>query len=385
MMLQSTWLEGFECLGDKCEDTCCKGWGMQVDKATIARYEAEAPELMEFVTSGEVEHIMKRDAETDHCVKFDNGWCGIHAAKGTEFLGDACHFFPRVTRQLGETVVQTATISCPEVARRALLAPTDTKWVKPETDRTPLSLANYLPDGLENDKALEIHEAFLQAAIADGTPAGEVIAQFHAVAQSMQMIDIATWPMAVGFYLKSADSRLGTPEAKTEDPFHLYHSLAGLVGAARKSNRPRLEAVLGTMHKALDIQIDAATSTIAFGINSMSNLQTMREGWKFVDDQWQPYFKRWVRAQLGMALFPFSGFGETLTDRITIIGVRLATLRLALQCHLFVHQTLSEEEAITITQSLARFLDHLADPALTMQIYTETGWTKTTRLQGLFL
>jgi len=358
---------------------------MQVDKATVARYEAEAPELMEFVTSGEAEHIMKRDAETDYCVKFDKGWCGIHAAKGTDFLGDACHFFPRVTRQLGDTVLQTATISCPEVARRALLASTDTDWAEPETGRTPFSLTNYLPDGLENDKALDVHKAFLQAAIAEDASAGQIVARLHAVVQSMQMVDIATWPMAVEFYLKSADSRLSSPEAKTEDPFHLYHSLAGLVGAARKSNRPRLEAVLETLEKALDIQTDITTGAIDFGPDSMKNLQSMREGWQFVNDQWQPYFKRWIRAQLGTALFPFAGFGETLTDRITIIGVRLATLQLALQSHLFVHQTLTEEDAITITQSLARFLDHLADPTLTMQIYNETGWVKTSRLQGLFI
>ena len=380
-MLTSAWLQDFECLGDKCEDTCCKGWGMQVDKATVAKYEAQAPELLDFVTSGEAEHIMKRDAETDYCVKFDKGWCGIHAKKGSDFLGDACHFFPRVTRQLGDITLQTASISCPEITRRALLSDPPSDWAEQEPDRVPFSLKDYLPDDLEATKALQVHEAFLQAAMAEDAGAGQIIARLHAVAESLRLVDQATWSMAAGFYLKSADTRLTQAEPKLEDPFHLYHALAGLVGAAKPSSRPRLEAVLATMQQALDIQTEGAN--ISFGPNSQQNLQRMREGWSFVDAQWQPFFKRWIRAQLGMALFPFAGFGETLTDRITIIGVRLATLKLALQCHLFQHQALTQEDAIQIAQSLARFLDHLADPTLSMQIYTETGWVKTSRLWGL--
>jgi lysine-N-methylase len=383
-MLQNHWLSDFECLGDKCEDTCCKGWGMQVDKGTIARYEKEAPELLEAVTSGEAEHIMKRDPETDYCIKFDAGWCGVHAAKGTDFLGDACHFFPRVTRQLGDITLQTASLSCPEITRRALLQEPQKEWHQAEDGRLPFTIKDYLPTELESAKALEVHEAFLEAAMAEDADAGKIIARLHAVVQSMEMVDKATWPMAAGFYLKSADSRLTHPERKTEDPFHLYHSLAGLVSAARPSKRPRLEETLETMRAALDIHVDHTTGSIAFGANSMSNLDQLREGWKFVDEQWQPIFKRWIRTQLGMALFPYAGFGETMVDRITILGVRLATVQLALQCQLFQHQTLDEAEAIQIIQSLSRFLDHLADPTLSMQIYQETGWVKTSRLWGLF-
>ena len=383
-MLQSAWLKDFECLGDKCADTCCKGWGMQVDKATVAKYKTEAPELMEYVTSGEAEHIMKRDEETDYCVKFDNGWCGIHAAKGTDFLGDACHFFPRVTRSLGDVTLQTASLSCPEITRRALTDESANDFSNEADIRTPFSLSDYLPESLEPQQALEIHSAFLDAAIAQDTSAGMIIARLHAVTQSLAMVDQSTWSMAVGFYLKSADSRLTQPEAKTEDPFYLYHALAGLVGAAKTSSRPRLEAVLQTMKQALDITANAETGEISFGENSMANLTQMGEGWQFVNDEWQPFFKRYIRAQLGVALFPFSGFGETLTDRITIIGVRLATLKLAMQAHLFIHKALTEEDALTIAQSLSRFLDHLADPTFSMNIYTETGWVKTSRLWGLF-
>lgn len=93
----------FSCLGDKCEDTCCKSWSMQLDDVTFRKYESEAPELLDAVAQGhDGGHIMRRDKQTDFCVKFTDGLCGIHKDYGSDFLGDACHFFPRVTRQVGD-------------------------------------------------------------------------------------------------------------------------------------------------------------------------------------------------------------------------------------------------------------------------------------------
>ena len=76
-------LEKFQCLGDACPDTCCQGWGMQVDKAHIDLYAAKAPELLSAVTSGEADYVMRRDPATDHCIKFDQGW-GLVRASNTQ-------------------------------------------------------------------------------------------------------------------------------------------------------------------------------------------------------------------------------------------------------------------------------------------------------------
>lgn len=97
-----------------------------------------------------------------------------------------------------------------------------------------------------------------------------------------------------------------------------------------------------------------------------------------------PIFRRWIAAQRAVALFPFGGFGETLSDRVTILGVRFATLKLALMSACQMKGGLIvEDEVVRVIQSLARFLDHLADPALSMQIYTETGWVREPRLRAL--
>jgi len=162
--MQTKAVEQFTCLGGECPDTCCKGWGMQLTKETVDKYTREAPELMEAVSTGEAEFIMRRDPVTDYCVKFDAGWCGIHRDYGEDFLGDACHFYPRVTRALGGTIITTAALSCPETARLMLYGDDTLAMGARSEMRTPFSLRNVLPEHLNEDAALAIHQQFLDVA-----------------------------------------------------------------------------------------------------------------------------------------------------------------------------------------------------------------------------
>ena len=97
------------------------------------------------------------------------------------------------------------------------------------------------------------------------------------------------------------------------------------------------------------------------------------------DAQWQPLLRRYLGAQLSQCLFPFSGLGSTLTERITIIAVRFATLKLALASL----EEASLQNIIDTVQPFSRFMDHLADPTLSLLMYEQTGWTRETRLRGL--
>jgi len=94
----------------------------------------------------------------------------------------------------------------------------------------------------------------------------------------------------------------------------------------------------------------------------------------------QPVLRRYVQAQLSQALFPFAGFGGTLSERVTVMGVRLATMQLALAT---LGETPSEQEVVGVVYNLSRFIDHLADPTLSLSIYREVGWTREARLRAL--
>ncbi len=381
----SAFLSDFLCLGAECPDTCCKGWGMQLDPATREKYISEAPELMAAVTSGEAEWIMKRDPATDYCVKFTDGLCGIHTARGTDFLGDACHFFPRITRSLGQTHVMTAALSCPEVTRLSLFTADGFALEEAQAERLPWSLMDYLPDELDEETALNLHTAFLNAASDETVSPERIMARLNSVARSLQMQPVASWGMAVPFYLAHADGRLPAPEENAADPFNLMHALVGLLKAAKPSPRPRLERTLAEMEAALNMHVDRDTLALTVHDAGPRAYLALRGAWQ---QHWREHFtpmlRRWIQAELAASLFPFAGLGETLTERIAILTVRYATARLALMSCCHAHQGIPpEEESIRAVQSVARFLHHLADPTLSLALYSETGWTLEARARAL--
>jgi hypothetical protein len=376
----------FVCLGERCEDTCCKGWGMQVDAATVAKYAAEAPELLDAVASEDNSTIMRRDAQTDYCVKFDDGLCGIHKARGAAFLGDACYFYPRVTRALGAATMMTAAPSCPEIARLALLGADDPFALTPVVaERLPQTLKDYLPDGLDADAAVAIHRHFIAAAGDAAATPELVLSRLCSVARSLDALEAKDWAAAVPFYLRSADGRLAAPEVEDADPFNVLHALCGLAVATRKAPPARLVDVIAPMERALRVSLDWHGAAILTHDDSLAAYQALAVRWGKAHDALAPVLRRWIQLQLSLAMFPFAGFGDTLTARITVITVRFATLRLALMCAMDENDMVSEEKIIAIAQPLARLLDHLANPAYSLSIYESAGWMRESRLRGLLM
>lgn len=377
-------LERFACLGADCEDTCCKSWNMQVDDDTVEKYRAQAPELLEAITEGPTSTIMRRDESTDYCVKYDNGWCGIHAAKGSDFLGDACHFYPRVTRGVGEQATMTAALSCPEVVRQALYKEGSFEWETVEIDRLPYTLKDYAPEGMAADAALKVHTAFLEHCASPTSPS-RLISHIVSVSESMQNLPQASWPEAAAFYLKSADARLMAVEPKESDPFNLLHALMGIVKAAGAEGRPRLRETIADMESALEVELNWETLGIRAKGDVAASYAKMEATWKA---EWEvplaPQLSRWIAAQLSIAFFPFAGFGNNIRERAYLMGVRFATIRLALMSACKMHDGLIDEaQQVRIIQSIARVLDHLADPTLSLQIYEEPGWLREGRLRAL--
>jgi hypothetical protein len=161
--------------------------------------------------------------------------------------------------------------------------------------------------------------------------------------------------------------------------------LVGLVAASAKTKRPRLDRTIDDMEASLAVTLERESAGMQTSDASLGAWQAMEARWAAEwAPQYEPLLKRWLQAQLAVALFPFGGFGASLSERVSIIGVRFATLKLALMSACQQQGgVLAEDEAVRVVQSLARFMDHLADPALSIQIYTETGWLRESRLRAL--
>lgn len=130
--LMPRYVERFRCIGSSCEDTCCSGWSIYVDKKTYKAYRKEAvPALDQLMANMErlddskdarTYAVIKTIGKQNDCSALQDGMCAVHAHLGESYLSHVCHSYPRSNRRMCGQVEQSITLSCPEAARLALLA-----------------------------------------------------------------------------------------------------------------------------------------------------------------------------------------------------------------------------------------------------------------------
>lgn len=129
--------ESFRCIGSDCEDTCCTGWRVPVDRDIYLRYQdlPESPlntlirESIERVPEAEnsgrkpLFAIIRLNSENRCPLLTSDQLCRIHLEYGEAFLPHTCATYPRVNHSLGGVTETALTLSCPEAARLVLLRP----------------------------------------------------------------------------------------------------------------------------------------------------------------------------------------------------------------------------------------------------------------------
>jgi lysine-N-methylase len=130
-----TYAAAFRCIGTACEDPCCSGWDIPVDKATYAKYQQLPKENIGSLVSTFV--VINPAATHDNlyakiiptptgaCPFFDSDHlCGIQRNYGADLLPATCSIYPRALRLVDNTLEGSLSLSCPEAARNVLLEPT---------------------------------------------------------------------------------------------------------------------------------------------------------------------------------------------------------------------------------------------------------------------
>ncbi|RNB53852.1 lysine-N-methylase [Brevibacillus gelatini] len=136
IILVPTYMDKFQCIGSECEDTCCAGWMVTIDKATYKKYKklsdpSLAKKLDKIVTRNRKNptdsNYAKISMEMDDCRRCPmlsaENLCEIQLKAGEDYLSKTCATYPRVTNIVNGNLEMCATLSCPEAARLALLNP----------------------------------------------------------------------------------------------------------------------------------------------------------------------------------------------------------------------------------------------------------------------
>lgn len=218
-------------------------------------------------------------------------------------------------------------------------------------------------------------------ALDDNIAPERAVSRLLTIAISLDTVAPETWADGINVLINTADMRLQAPQTKPADAYLLVQCLAGLLHAAKKTARPRLDATMQQMFDALHITLDPATLDVMQDPKHLDAAQNLHEK---PQNQLQPILRRWLAAQFTMMSYPFAGLGETMLERTQLLAVRFATTKLALLAHMDEAGNLPDDATtIRVIQSLSRFLDHLADPELSFRLYEQAGWLTESRLRGL--
>lgn len=134
MALMPQYVRQFSCIGSECEDTCCQGWRVNIDEETYKKYQRVRDlELKPLLKQGIGRVRSNANAQNYGKIKMnskgkcpflsENKLCSIQLKLGADYLPDTCKFYPRVFNRVNGILEKSATMSCPEAARLALLNP----------------------------------------------------------------------------------------------------------------------------------------------------------------------------------------------------------------------------------------------------------------------
>lgn len=133
-MLIPNYMTDFKCIGSSCEDTCCKGWRVEVDKETFYMYKKSTHIQLKPMFKLYVKR--NRQCENDsnfgkiimdgekRCPFLDeSNLCKIQLNLGAEYLSKTCWSYPRTYNVVDNQAEGSAVLSCPEVVRKVLWNP----------------------------------------------------------------------------------------------------------------------------------------------------------------------------------------------------------------------------------------------------------------------
>ena len=109
----------FECIADRCEDTCCAGWQIVIDKETLKKYTKMKGNFRKrmFSSVNWFQGTFKQDKNKRCAFLNERNLCDLYLSQGEGGFCKTCREYPRHTEEFEGVREMTLSVSCPEVAR----------------------------------------------------------------------------------------------------------------------------------------------------------------------------------------------------------------------------------------------------------------------------
>jgi lysine-N-methylase len=157
---QPEYAHRFQCIGSSCEEDCCSGWQVTVDKPFYDRFQAIDDEELRPIFEQHLQPLTEQQKQQHPSVfaiiqLLPSGacpflsterLCSIQLKRGHESLCKTCATFPRMPRIIDEKPETALSLSCPEAARIVLL---DKDLQLSSPDSAPLLWDDQAPSSAE--------------------------------------------------------------------------------------------------------------------------------------------------------------------------------------------------------------------------------------------
>ena len=124
----------FQCIAGDCEDTCCAGWQIVADEASLRKYrQVKGPfrkRMMKSVDWGQ--KTFRQDKEKRCAFLNEKNLCDMYTALGRDSLCRTCRLYPRHIEEFEDVREITLSVSCPEVARILMNREEPAKFISKE-------------------------------------------------------------------------------------------------------------------------------------------------------------------------------------------------------------------------------------------------------------
>ena len=175
----------FACIGGACTDNCCIGWEIDIDRATLRKYQMlEGDFGAELRASIEGEPAHFRLQSNGRCAMLnEQNLCRIILHGGESLLCEICDQHPRFRGQYGDRLEVGAGICCEVAARQWLLGEGALHLVETEAPGKPPRMTKEQSQRL--DALVALRKRMLEI-LAEATPLGERLARILALADQAQ-------------------------------------------------------------------------------------------------------------------------------------------------------------------------------------------------------
>ena len=155
-MILPTYVDKFRCIGGECEDNCCIGWNIDVDKETFKKYHKVKDKDMRkkfqkgvhnnpYCTNEKLDYGRIKLNKEKRCPFLDeNNFCSVQGKYGEDYLGSVCSQYPRVVNKIDDNYEMSIDMGCPEVARIILRSTDKIGFEETERDLGKYTMAGVL-------------------------------------------------------------------------------------------------------------------------------------------------------------------------------------------------------------------------------------------------